>query len=291
MKSYFKRIFPLFFFIFCSCESSLILPSTIKTKDRVFFEARRTQDLDRQEILKKSHIIYFEEKLCSKENSCREICDNIFVLDFDRKDCKKLSIPQVHQFEVLSHHILKQDLKFLQEINMFDLKVFLNLSPEPLYRSLRTLDLFFVKQFFGFLAIDWQFAQIVSEEDWDFLFLNFFLNENELSPINLLKEKVSENKTFIELAWYNQNDPALFWLDDYFEKIQCEGFMAEELENCVLAQYCHISDNLDSSILKEFVSFKKLQDRLSNLQSLPKTDLQNICLVFCSSEKGQNHCQ
>lgn len=268
-----------------------MLPSSVQTKDRSFFLERRAQDSDREEVLKQSHRLYAGEGLCSDSHSCRGLCGQIFTLDFDQKDCQKLPAPQVHQFQDLSRHIIDGKWDSLQGINIFDLKVFLNFSPEPLYRSIGTLGPFFEKQFFVFLATDWRFAQVFREEDWDFLFLEIFLNEGGFSPINLLKEDIIENKTFVGLAWQKQNDPALLWIDDYFTKSQCRDLKGKDAENCGLAQYCLLSESLQSDVLNEMMSFKSLQSRLKKRPDMPQTDLKLFCSAFCSSEKGQNYCQ
>ena len=267
-----------------------MLNSSIDEKDSFFFETRRTKDKDRIKVLEQSHKIYSGGEICSVNSSCVKICNRIFSLDLDREDCEQLPAPQVYQFEKLYDYILEKDLFSLQKINIFDFKMFLNFSPEPLYHSLRTLGPFFSKQFLIWIASDWKAVKVLSEEDWDFLFLEIFLNEGGLFPISPLKEKLSEGQSFAELAWLKQNDSAFLWLDDYFHKVQCLELKEKEVNHCVLAQYCLLSEDFQSDVLKEFVDFKRLKVILDQTSEWPQVDFKGFCSAFCFSEKGQNYC-
>lgn len=266
------------------------MPSSIEKKNSAFFESRRKEDSDRAELLNQSHELYSGGKICSFDFSCVRLCSQIFSLDFDQKDCKRLPATQVYQLEKLYQYILKKELRYLQEINVFDLKLFLNLSPEPLYKFFRTLGPVFKEQLLIWFASDWEVAAVFSEEDWDFLFLDIFLNEAPLHPISFLKREIFRGRTFAELAWLKQNDFALFWLDNYFKKAQCLGLEGEKADNCVLAQYCYLSTGFQSDVLKEIMGFKNLQLLLDKKQNLPKRDLGSVCSAFCASEKDQNYC-
>ena len=220
-----------------------------------------------------------------------EICNSIFSLDFDKKDCLQLPVPQVRRFKKIYNNILEENLNSLKEIDAFDLKVFLNVSPEPFLKPLQTLGSVSAKTFLNWIADDWQMAEVFHKEDFDFFFLEIFLNEIQASPISSLKEEVIEGNTFVELAWLKQNDSALFWLDDYFKKIQCSDLEGEKAEDCALAQYCSLRESLKSDILTEIVEFKNLKQILEKKKIQPPTDLKKLCLTFCSSEKGQNYCE
>ena len=210
-------------------------------------------------------------------------------MDLDKKDCKELFAIQVHRFEKVYNSILEKDLNILQEIDVFDLKVFLNLSPEPFFRVLQTLGPISAKVFLNWIIADWRVGKVFHKEDWDFLFLEIFLKEIQLSPISSLREEVAEGRTFIELAWLKQNDFALFWLGDYFEKVQCSNSDEEKIEDCVLAQYCLLSGNFKNDVLKEVMDFEDLK-LLLDKHSQIYTNLKDFCSSFCSSVRGQNYC-
>ena len=290
-KPYSKGILFSLFFLLCACESDLVLTSSTEEKEASFFQSRREKDRDRKEVLNQSQIIYSGGEPCSSDLSCVKICHHIFSLDSDKKDCEQLTAPQVDQFKKLYNFILEQELTSLQKINIFDLKVFLNLSPEPLFRSLKTLGPFSAKYFLNWIASDWQVARVFSEEDWDFLFLEIFLNGIQISPISSLREEVVEGRTFVELAWLKQNDSALFWLNDYFKGVQCAKLNGEEAESCILAQYCLLSPSFQHDVLKEIMSFKSLNLILNKRPGPSYASLKDFCFVFCSSEEGQNYCQ
>lgn len=265
--------------------------SSTGKKDATFFKNRRNKDSDRKEALGQSQEIYSGGKLCSSDNSCVEICNHIFSLDFDRQDCLQLSAPQIRRFEKIYNNILEKELNSLKKIDAFDLKVFLNVSPEPFLKPLQTLGPVSAKVFLNWIADDWQVAEVFHKEDFDFLFLEIFLNEIQPSPISSLKEEVIEGNTFVELAWLKQNDSALFWLDNFFRKMQCSGLEGEKVEDCTLAQYCSLSESLKTDILTEILEFKNLKQILEEKQIQSYTNLKELCSTFCSSEKGQNYCE
>ena len=281
-------------FLFCACEKTT-LDSSLSPKDEktpAFFKSRREKHPEkRQTVLKDSQKFYTEGGDCSSNSSCTATCHRIFSLEWDQQDCVQLPAPQVYQFEKLYNHVLVKDLDSLQEINAFDLKIFLSLSPEPLFKIFKTLGPFFTKTFLHWIANNWQIAKIFSEEDWDLLFLDIFLNEIHVSPINSLREVVAEDRTFIELAWLKQNDHVLFWIDNYFTKVQCLNFTGEEMKDCVLAQYCLLSGSLQDEILQEIMDFKNSTGDLNHEPSQPQTNFKDFCSVFCSSEYNQKYCK
>lgn len=282
-------------FLFCACEKNLSSdppPSPKEEKTPSFFKARKEKHPEkRQAVLKVSQKLYSKERSCSSDSSCIAICHRLFSLEWDRQDCVQLPAPQIYKFEKLYDHVLEKDLDSLQKINAFDLKVFLSLSPEPLFKFFKTLGPFSTKIFLHWIANNWQIAKIFSEEDWDFLFLDIFLNEIHVSPINSLREVVAKDRIFIELAWLEQNDHVFFWIDDYFTKVQCLNFKGEEMKNCVLAQYCQLSGSLPDETLQEIMDFKNLKENSNQEQSLPQTDFKDFCPDFCSSEQNQKYCR
>ena len=209
-RSFFKGIFFLCFILVCACESSLRLPSfsAEKLQSRQllqnfdFLKFRQAQDSDRLKVLEQSQNNYKESGFCSSASSCRKICSQLFSLSWDEENCKKLPALQVYRFESLYNRLLDKKLTSLQKISVFDLKIFLNLSPEPFLRFIQTLGPIPTKIFLQWITNDWQIAKIFVEEDWDFLFLDIFLNEIQVSPIDSLKEELAEGRTFMELAWF-----------------------------------------------------------------------------------------
>ena len=286
----FKGIALLSFFLAVSCQGfGLYLPSVSEKKGADFFLDRKKKDSDRKKTLAQSYKIYTGKRICSSDSSCGAICRSLFSLSGDQEDCNKLPREQVYQFEKLFYYISEKKLSSLEEINIFDLKVFLNLSPEPLFKFFQTLDPIFTKTFLYWIAVNWQIAKIFKEEDWDFLFLDIFLNKGPVSPISFLEEELAEGRTFMEWAWLKQNDYALLWLDDYFRKTQCEGLKKSELKSCVLAQYCLISAGFQNDVSKEIMGFKRLK---SIVKPTPApASLKDLCSNFCSSKKGQAYCQ
>ena len=287
----FTGILFLFLFSLSSCESPLlVLPSFDEGKSPSFFKSRQAEDPDRTEIFKELEKFYKGKKKCSSAFSCVSFCDQLFFLDPDKEACLEFPLPQIYRFKKLYHYILEKEFDSLMEINTFDLKVFFNFSPEPLYRVFKTFGPFFTKIFLKWIVTDWKVAKIFKEEDWDFLFLEIFLNGLSVSPINSLRGVLAEGRTFVELAWLKQNDFALFWLDGYLKEVQCLNFEGQALENCVLTQYCLLSGILQNDVSKEIMTFERLKQRVNKRPEWPQTDLKSFCSAFCSSKEGQKGC-
>ena len=290
-QTYFIGILFLFLFSLSACESPLlVLPSSDEGKSAAFFKSRQEEDPDREKILKETKNFYTGKMKCSSESSCISFCDQMFFLDLDKKACLEFPSSQIYRFKKLYHYILEKEFDSLTEISAFDLKVFFNFSPEPLYRVFKTFGPFFMRVFLRWIAIDWKVAKIFKEEDWDFLFLDIFLNGLSVSPINSLRGELAEGRTFVELAWLKQNDFALFWLDDYFKEVQCLDFEGEDLEDCVLTQYCLLSGSFQNDVSKEIMTFERLKQIVNKRSGWPQSGLKSFCSAFCSSEKGGKGC-
>lgn len=246
-------------------------------QSELFFRLRRKNDLDRKDFLQKSQVFYSGEKVCSRQKSCIEICGELFLLEEDIKDCKNLPVPQVFQFQKIYSYFAEEKLNYLREINVFDLKVFLNLSAEPLYRVFKSLDSEFAKKLLVWTAYNWTMAQVFKEEDKDFLFLNILLKKIQNFPIDSLSEELNGGRTFLELSWLNQNDSALLWLNDYLQKFSCAEELGENKDNCVLNQYCHLSQSLKEDVAVEIMDFQSLREIL-NRKKISAGNLKEVCV-------------
>ena len=290
--NFFVRENSFFFLIFLvACgQEPYIFPSTLDGKDSSFFQIRREKDPDRKKILEQSNQVYHGGGLCVSDSSCMKICDQLFFLDLDKKDCYQLPRPQVDQFEKLYSYLLERKKSSLEKIDPFDLRVFLNVSPLPFLKILKTLGPVSARTFLIWLLEDWRVAEVFYKEDFDFLFLDIFLNEIGISPIDSLKEKISENRTFFELSWIKQNDPALFWLSSYFKENRCSHFEGKNSESCVLGQYCQMGSSFRKDFKEEIMNFEDLKSLLDKKGNYPREDLEAFCSAFCSAEKDQEYC-
>ncbi len=285
----------VFFSLLCSCgeqkadhffSSSL----TEEEEDLSFFMSRRDKDADRSRTLEQSHQVYKGSPLCNSSTDCIKDCDHIFSIDKDREDCRALTSVQVDRFKKLYNGIIEKKLKLLSQIDAFDLKVFFNLGPEVLFRFFKTLDPVSTKVFLSWIASDWRVAKVFYNEDWDFLFFEIFFKQVGYSPISSLKEEISKDRTFAELAWLKQSDSALFWLDAYFKEVQCINFEANKKEDCVLVQYCLLNESFKNDVSVEIMDFENLKLILDKKNSHSYVSLKNFCSDFCSSEGKLNPC-
>ena len=280
-----KNCFFYFIVLLClgACDSSLPVFSQEELR---FFQSKA--DSDKKQILTLSDQVYSGSPVCFVDSECLKVCNEIYSLEDSQKECKTLKAQQVYQIEKLYALLLEKKISDLENVNVFDLKVFFNVSAEPLFQFFKSLDLFSSKNFLNWIALNWQVAKVFQEEDNMFLFLQIFLNKISDSPINSLKEPILEDRTFIELAWFQQNDFVLLWLYDYFKKKECAGGKEKELDNCVLAQYCLVSDSFKKDVSTEFMELNLIKDLVKEKGDY--TDFKNFCFDFCLSNEGKNYC-
>ena len=266
-----------------SCQKAEDLYQGFSSAELEFMES---QDPEAQkEIFEKSHIVYKGSPICSQSKECRSICKTLFLGDEVQDHCRELPSQQIFQIEKLYQSVSQKNFLELQNANIFDLKVLFNLSSAPLFEFFKTLDSVSVKKFLIWIVENWQVAFIFQQEDQHFLFLEIFLNKLNQFPINSLKEKLEEDRTFMEWAWLKNNDHVLFWLDDYFHQKVCEAepesetpesgtpeLRTSESRTCVLSQYCSISQSFGPEVRLEFLKFDRLKDLLQT------EDLQTFCL-------------
>ena len=269
-----------------ACSPSQNLPS-ISDFELEFYQSK--DDPDREEILSLSDELYAGSGPCSLDSGCLSACADIYSLKENQKNCRALKTQQVYQIQKLYHSFLDKNLSELEDVNVFDLKVFFNVSAQPLFQFFKSLDHVFSKLFFNWIALNWQVAKVFSEEDNHALFLRIFLNKLADLPINSLKEQISENRTFIELAWLKQNDFALLWLNNYFKKEPCGDLKKEELDNCMLAQYCLVGDSFKPDVSKEIMDFRLFRGIIKEVNN--HKDFNSFCYDFCFSGNGQTYCE
>ena len=278
----YKRSYFLYIIVFLALTACNSYQSDFSSEELIFLQSK-IEGADKKEILALSNQVYFGSPTCSLDLNCPKVCRNLYSLDARQKDCKKLKAQQVYQLEVLYNILLEKDFSGLEKVNVFDLKVFFNVGAEPLFRFFKSLDLFSTKIFLKWISLNWKVAQVFQEE-------NFYLFLKNLGdhPINSLKEPILEDRTFIELAWLKQNDFALLWLQDYFQKNQCLEAEEIELDNCVLAQYCLVSESFKEDVSKEFIDFKFVRSVIKEKGGYK--DFKAFCSEFCLSKKEQSYC-
>ena len=283
IRSCFLCFIALLFLGACDSSQPVLTPEELN-----FFQSNKT-DSEKERILTLSGQVYSGSQKCSLDSGCLELCHEIYSLEDSQKSCQKLKAQQVYQMEKLYNSWLKKDLFELENINVFDLKVFFNVGSEPLFHFFKSLDLFSLKIFFKWIALNWQTAKVFQEEDDQKLFLGIFLNKLADSPINSLKEPILENRTFIELSWLKQNDFALLWLYDYFQVKLCDGLEGEELENCAIAKYCLAGGSLKEDVSREIVELKFIKGAIKREGDYK--DFKSFCSDFCLLQKGQSYCR
>ena len=267
----------------CSPSQNISSSSDFKLE---FYQSE--EDSDREEILSLSDKLYAGSPECSLESDCLTACADIYSVTVDQKNCRDLKTQQVYQLQKLYHSFLSKNLSDLENINIFDLKVFFNVSAKPLFDFFKSLDQTFSKLFLNWIALNWQVAKVFSEEDSHALFFRIFLNKLADMPINSLKEQISENRTFIELAWLKQNDFALLWLNNYFKKQKCEGVEKESLDDCLVSQYCLVRDSFKEDVSQEIMEFRLIGDIIKEENGY--TNFNSFCYDFCLNGNGQSYC-
>ena len=62
----------------------------------------------------------------------------------------------------------------------------------------------------------------------------------------------------------------------------------KELDNCMLAQYCLVSDSFKQDVSTEIIEFEFIKKLLKEKGGY--ADFKSFCSNFCSSGQGQNYC-
>lgn len=303
-------MFRMLFFTFLLVGCELFLPRVVVTHPKDirpdnFYEGIKGKDPNRKTVLDDS-IKTYESPICEKSESCVEICNTLFRNRENKKECSSLTRVQVEKFHDVFKILQQPGISDLKRLNLYDLKVFLNVSPEGAERAIRRVGARHAKSLLRWVAEDYKVATLFDEEDGDYVILETILDELKRDPIEALQVNIYAGHTPHELALEERNNAAFRWFHGIIEE-ECSANRGryDEKENwCVLGHYCSIvkGDFNDdsraailgvpevSSIVEEVMQnppsrasryFRSLGNDINNV-----TDIyQDICLRFCAAQE------
>jgi len=239
-----------------------------------FYLLSRNKHPTRKQTL--STIINFYDESHKCHDSCLAICDDLFSYPFDQTDCKQLPYALVQKFQSIYQAGNQNNLQAFQGFDTFDLKFFLSFSLEPMVRVLQNWTHLVAKDFLKRLAWDWSMAQVVVQEDLDFILLHTLLNRIYNDPIRALGVHMEQERSFQEIAVIKQNDFALSWLHGFL-KTFCKG----KDDRCMLDQYCILTQNYSKGIKQELSQMIDIKNLLLSQKEVQQNEesvsLDRVC--------------
>ena len=272
----------------------------IKRADNFYTELKE-KDENRNEILEDSRKIYKSE-ICDESKSCISICKKLFYRSENRNDCESLTKVQVEKLEEVYDALEQPSFNDLQYVNLYDLKVFLNLSPEAMERAFRRTGSRDAKEVLHWIASDENVALIFEGEDGDFVILETLLNEIRHDPIEALGVTINSGDTVQEIALEENNDASFNWIHGFIQE-ECSSSKDEEEDYCVLGNYCSIMNKFHEDNVARILDFEEIEGLLQNVLDEPPEDVEDhfeffdedvnnvldiyddICTPFCSSNE------
>ena len=254
----------------------------------------KEEDTNREVILLRSQKTYHGSPLCSTEETCSQMCSGIFLHEEARGDCNKLSVAQIHRLRRIDEFLRNKDIKRLKSVRLFDLRVFLNISPEPVRRYLVQIGPRLARDLAYWIATDWDAARLFYEEDENFILLETIFREIKLKALLALRSRIKDEDSYYRIAFKYQNESALNWVHDYLDRGLCESDQA-----CLLGRYCFLNKNHYENFSREIWDYKPFSDFVaryradgsvqfdlrSSLQTAESVkDLKKVCSPFCKSE-------
>ena len=268
-----------------------------------FYERLKQVDENRNEILensKRTHV----SSICSESEDCQKICRNLFNRSDDREDCEDLTEAQVDRLDDVHDALESPGLNDLQYIDLYDLNVFLNVSPEPIERLFRRIGSSRARSILYWIASDKDVAEIFESEDGEFVILETLLDEIRPRPEEALGVSVREGDTFQEVAIESDNRAAFDWTHNFLVS-ECSSSgrsRGNEEEWCVLAHYCNITKRFSEDNQADFLEFAEIAGIVIDVIENPPGDdsrryrgiediddvldlERDICVHFCASRE------
>ena len=244
-------------------------------------------------------------KICHDYESCKNICENIYSRSSGRQDCEDLSVEEVEALEVLDEYLEKPDLYELQDIDSYDLEVYISVSIDPLDNHVSDWNKRETKAVLKWIAVDYDVARIFEEEDNDYEILKTMLNK--ISPLSdavitkvkdvlktilgdsykviepilnevassldaaiKLKESLKETvdgETLLEIAIVEDNEYFLEWIHGFIEDEAVGNCDADDLETAgCLELYCDLAYAMsDDDTAEEWPYYEYFEDYLDDV--------------------------
>ena len=290
------------FLVACTARPNTVPYFVIERGDG-FYNQITDNDENRNEVLEDSRQTY-KSVQCSESEECQDTCDTLYTKRFAREDCKTLTKVQVRKLEEVHNTLGSPGKRKLAELNLYDLSVFLNVSPEPIEKLFRRTGSADAKDVLYWIAANKDVAEIFEGEDGDFVILETLLNELKSKRIDALSSSINRGDTFQEIAIIEKNIPAFNWIHSFLES-ECSSRSKNDDEDwCVLGKYCSIVRNFNEDNAAALLDFEEIAGLVENVIDNPPEKNQygdiedindvislhrDVCISFCSSN-GVDEC-
>ena len=261
-----------------------------------FYNQIKEGDENRDEVLEDSRDTY-QSVTCLESEACQDTCHELYSRQFAREDCETLTKTQVRKLEEVYSTLGSPGKRKLEELSLYDLSVFLNVSPEPIEKLFRRTGSADAKDVLYWIAANKDVADIFEGEDGDFVILETLLNELKSNSIDALSSSIKKGDTFQEVAIIEKNTAAFNWIHSFLES-ECSSRNRNDNEEwCVLGNYCSIVRKFDEDNAAALLDFEEVAGLVENVIEDPPRrsrydgiediedviDLyQDVCISFCS---------
>ena len=274
------------------------------TRPASFYEILRRDDQNREDVLEESKKTYKDSEVCEDNKECEDMCEDIYRRRLNRKDCKELAVVQVKRMKDVFDVLKRKSTKDFPNINLKDLGVLLNISPEPIEKLFTEYGSTKARSTLYWIADDVDVADLFESEDEEFILLDSLLKEINSNPSSSLSRNLEDGERFHEVALAKDNQSALSWIHSYFEDELCKTHDSNEAqEACVLTQYCLVSQSAHRDFSEIVLDYEQLETFLDRLLEEPPQDnlwpyddlqevdsLREICGPFCKSNLDGEAC-
>ena len=198
---------------------------------------------------------------CERDRRCEEICDKIFTVSLDREICEDLSINEVKRLEEVFHVLEDPNEDSLEEMDLKALEALLNIGLNPLRSAVSKMSQLEKEKFLAWLAGDLKAVEIIEKEETDFEVLKELLGSSSSLIIKDLNRGIDGGRTFIKIAVYVENEPALSWIHNFFGHV-CDK--RSDYRRCLFEDfYCKLS--LSRSSEDEYFNYRFFEDLLNDI--------------------------
>ena len=261
----FKVVAGVLFFVFIvACSSGMERKSDNYYKNRKNEDNNRTHILNLSKTKRPGNICESE----TRDHECREMCKKIYRRIGDKKDCEKLTAPQVEKLFELYELLEDPDEDDLNSIESLDFDVYLNVS----IASLEDLiddewNSYSAREFLSWLAKNEDFIRIFENEDKDFTALTQLLrklinfNYNEIYKPFI--EKIEDGR-LMEVAIKSKNEKLIKWFMDYIED-KNPSCKEETVSRDCFEIYCKIGKKIDDDQMKNWLNYQEFSGYIEKI--------------------------
>lgn len=220
-------------------------------------EPKRSDPVKQAECSRKSR-----SGSCEGEESCEEICDDIFSSRADRRKCYELPEDLVSEFETLLEATEDGDT---DEIDPEILNCLLDIDEREFAKAIKKMSRGEAEDFLAAVAEEDYLAQVLEEEDDEAVILRQLLSKTSRSEnlIAQLENEIEDRKSFFYLA-AESNEYAWDWLDKYVDDV-CSGTSSDYCPGGEsIGTYCKVLLNTQKFSEKKLKAFLSDADIFSH---------------------------